>query len=200
MLARWWERLSHDRRVLLMALVAGAPGMAAAMLLLWLGDFAARVQWTLTTLLVGAWTVLTLALRDRIVRPLQTLANMLAALREGDFSIRARVRVHDAKDPLSLAYLEVNQLEEILREQRLGAVEATELLRKVLEEVDLAIFAFDERGQLRLVNRAGERLLELIAIGREREVRARAHGHRDARLELRGAAHERGQVHRRERG
>jgi two-component system nitrogen regulation sensor histidine kinase NtrY len=158
-LARWWERLSHDRRVLLMALVAGAPGMAAAMLMLWLGDFAPRVQWTLTTLLVGAWTVLTLALRDRIVRPLQTLANMLAALREGDFSIRARVRVHDAKDPLSLAYLEVNQIEEILREQRLGAVEATELLRKVLEEVDLAIFAFDEEGKLRLVNRAGERLL-----------------------------------------
>jgi PAS domain S-box-containing protein len=53
----------------------------------------------------------------------------------------------------------VNQLEDILREQRLGAVEATELLRKVLEEVDLAIFAFDEDGKLRLVNRAGERLL-----------------------------------------
>jgi PAS domain S-box-containing protein len=156
---RWWERLSHDRRVLVMGLAAGAPGMAAALLLLWLGEFAARVQWTLTTLLVGAWMVLTLALRDRIVRPLQTLANMLAALREGDFSIRARVRVQDAKDPLSLAYLEVNQLEDILREQRLGAVEATELLRKVLEEVDLAIFAFDEEGKLRLVNRAGERLL-----------------------------------------
>jgi two-component system nitrogen regulation sensor histidine kinase NtrY len=155
----WWERLSHDRRVVLMALAAGAPGMAASLLLLWLGEIAAQVQWTLTILLVGAWGVLTLALRDRIVRPLQTLANMLAALREGDFSIRARVRVQDARDPLSLAYLEVNKLEEILREQRLGAVEATELLRKVLEEVDLAIFAFDEDAKLRLVNRAGERLL-----------------------------------------
>src|SRR5690349_6738466 len=122
--------------MLLMALGAGAPGMTAALLLLWLGDFTPRVQWTLTTLLLGSWGTLTLGLRDRIVRPLQTLANMLAALREGDFSIRARVRVQDAKDPLSLAYFEVNKLEEILREQRLGAVEATELLRKVLEEVD----------------------------------------------------------------
>ena len=52
-----------------------------------------------------------------------------------------------------------HRLEEILREQRLGAVEATELLRKVLEEVDLAIFAFDEEQRLRLVNRAGARLL-----------------------------------------
>lgn len=159
MLRRWWERQSHDRRIVLMGLAAGAPGMAAALLLLWLGDFAARAQWTATVLLVGAWGVLTLALRDQVVRPLQTLANMLAALREGDFSIRARVREVNARDALSLAYLEVNQLEHILRNQRLGAVEATELMRKVLEEVDLAIFAFDEERKLRLVNRAGERLL-----------------------------------------
>ncbi len=159
MLRRWWERQSHDRRVLVMALAAGAPGMAAALLLLWTGDFTAQVQWTANVLLVGAWGALTLSLRDRVVRPLQTLANMLAALREGDFSMRARVRVDDARDPLSLVHLEVNQLEDILRHQRLGAVEATELMRKVLEEVDLAIFAFDEEKKLRLVNRAGVRLL-----------------------------------------
>ena len=70
--------------------------------------------------MLALWVVLTLLLRERIVRPLQTLSNMLAGLREGDFSIRARVG--DADDPLSLAYLEVNNLEEILREQRLGAV------------------------------------------------------------------------------
>jgi PAS domain S-box-containing protein len=82
---------------------------------------------------------------------------MLAALREGDFSIRARVG--DGSDPLSLAYLEVNALEEVLREQRLGAVEATETLRKVLEEIHVAVFAFGPEGTLRIVNRAGERLL-----------------------------------------
>ena len=82
---------------------------------------------------------------------------MLAALREGDFSIRARVG--DGSDALSLAYLEVNQLEEILREQRLGAVEATETLRKVLEEIDVAVFAFDPDEVLRIVNRTAEQLL-----------------------------------------
>ena len=97
-------------------------------------------------------------MREQVVRPLGTLANMLAALREGDFSIRARVE--DASDPLSLAYLEVNNLEEILREQRLGAVEATETLRKVLEEIDVAVLAFDPEETLRIVNRAGERLLD----------------------------------------
>jgi PAS domain S-box-containing protein len=107
--------------------------------------------------LVGLWLGVTAALREQIVRPLGTLANMLAALREGDFSIRARVT--DGSDALSLAYLEVNQLEELLRNQRLGAVEATETLRKVLEEIDVAVFAFDPEGTLRIVNRTAERLM-----------------------------------------
>jgi PAS domain S-box-containing protein len=106
---------------------------------------------------LGLWVGGTIALREHVVRPLGTLANMLAALREGDFSIRARVV--DATDPLSLVFHEVNALEETLRNQRLGAVEATETLRKVLEEIDVAVFAFDPEGTLRIVNRAGERLL-----------------------------------------
>ena len=131
--------------------------MAVALGFIWLEPLSARVQWTVTVALLASWAGITAAVREQVVRPLGTLANMLAALREGDFSIRARV--DDADDPLSLAYLEVNNLEEILREQRLGAVEATETLRKVLEEIDVAVFAFDPDGVLRIVNRAGERLL-----------------------------------------
>jgi PAS domain S-box-containing protein len=154
-----WSRIRHDRRVLLLALLAGAPGVAVALGLLWFGELGVGIQWALTLLLVGSWIAGSLAVRDHVARPLQTLSNMLAALREGDFSIRARVRVEDARDPLSLAFQEVNALEEVLREQRLGAVEASEILRKVLEEVDVALFAFDSEERLRLVNRAGERLL-----------------------------------------
>jgi two-component system, NtrC family, nitrogen regulation sensor histidine kinase NtrY len=131
--------------------------VATAVGLLWLGDFSPRLQWTASVALVAAWLGLAIALREQVVRPLGTLANMLAALKEGDFSIRARVG--DAADALSLAYLEVNALEETLRNQRLGAVEATETLRKVLEEIDVAVFAFGPEGALRIVNRAGERLL-----------------------------------------
>ncbi|HSG47831.1 MAG TPA: hypothetical protein VLA43_08480, partial [Longimicrobiales bacterium] len=136
----WWRRLGHDRRVFILAILAGLPGMGVALGFLWLEPLSARIQWTASVALLGAWVGVSVALREHVVRPLGTLANMLAALREGDFSIRARVG--DADDPLSLAYLEVNNLEEILREQRLGAVEATETLRKVLEEIDVAVFAF----------------------------------------------------------
>jgi PAS domain S-box-containing protein len=96
-------------------------------------------------------------LRERVVRPLQTLSNMLAALREGDYSIRARGA--EREDALGLALLESNLLGETLRAQRLGAMEATALLRTVMAEIDVAVFAFDETGRVRLVNRAGERLL-----------------------------------------
>ena len=74
---------------------------------------------------------------EQILRPLQTLSNMLSGLREGDFSIRARVPPDPAaNDALSLAYMEANALEEMLRDQRLGAVEASETLRKVLEAIE----------------------------------------------------------------
>jgi len=91
------------------------------------------------------------------VMPLQTLANLLAALRESDFSIRARSSRRD--DSLGEVTLEVNELAETLREQRLGAMEATNLLKKMMGEIDVAVFAFDDDETLRLVNRAGERLL-----------------------------------------
>lgn len=153
----WWRRLSHDQRVIALTILAGLPGVAVSLGFLWLGGYEPRVQWTGSIALVTVWVGVTAALREQIVRPLGTLANMLAALREGDFSIRARVT--DGSDPLSLAYLEVNQLEEVLREQRLGAVEATETLRKVLEEIDVAVFAFDPDETLRIVNRTAEHLM-----------------------------------------
>ena len=69
---------------------------------------------------------------------------------------RAAPRIADA---LGEVLREVNALGDTLREQRLGALEATALLRKVMEEIDVAVFAFDGAGALRLVNRAGERIL-----------------------------------------
>ena len=97
------------------------------------------------------------SLRVHVVTPLQTLANLLAALREDDFSIRGRTA--SADDPLGEVMTEVNALAETLHEQRLGAVEATALLRTVMEQIDVAVLAFDPGQRLRLVNRTGERLL-----------------------------------------
>jgi nitrogen fixation/metabolism regulation signal transduction histidine kinase len=149
--------LSHEQRVLGLALLAGLPGTFLALILLFTGDFAPRTQWTLTLFVVSCWLGFAFAVQNAVVRPLQTLSNLLAAFREEDFSFRARSpRVDDA---LGQAMTEVNALAETLRSQRLGALEATALLQKVMEEIDVAVFAFDGEHRLRLANRAGERLL-----------------------------------------
>ncbi|MGD0013159.1 MAG: ATP-binding protein [Bryobacteraceae bacterium] len=149
--------LRHERRVLILALAGGVPAAVVALVLLWTGDFTPRVQWTLTVLIVVCWAGFASATRNWVVRPLRTLSNLLAALREGDYSIRARGARPD--DALGEVIVEVNALGETLRAQRLGAVEATLLLRTVMSEIDVAIFTFDGQQRLRLVNRAGERLL-----------------------------------------
>lgn len=149
--------MSHDRRILVTALLTGFPGALVGLILLWSGDYTAKVQWTLTVVILGFWWGFAFTLRAWVVFPLQTISNLLAALREGDYSIRARgARRGDA---LGEVMLEVNALGETLREQRLGAMEATALLRTVMMEINVAVFAFDGEQCLRLVNRAGERLL-----------------------------------------
>jgi nitrogen fixation/metabolism regulation signal transduction histidine kinase len=149
---------SHEGRVVLLALLAGLPGSTVALIMLWSPSYSnTKVQWTLTVLIVGAWLGFALAVRERVVFPLQTLSNLLGALREGDYSVRGRSPRPD--DALGEVMREVNTLGSTLREQRLGAMEATTLLRTVMREIAVAIFAFDEKQRLRLVNRAGERLL-----------------------------------------
>ena len=123
----------------------------------WLSDWSVQARWTVIVVVVGCWLGFAMALRERAVRALQSIANLVGALREGDFSVRARGA--SASDDLGLAYLELNALGEMLRRQRLGALEASALLERVMGEVDVAVFAFDEAGSLRLVNRAGARLL-----------------------------------------
>ncbi len=149
--------IAYERRILIRALLAGFLGTATALVLLWTGHYEAKIAWTLTVIIIIAWLGFAFSAQNRITFPLRTLSNMLAALHEGDFSIRARgAQIPDA---LGEVMREVNALGETLRRQRLGALEATALLRKVVEEIDIAIFAFDSSDCLRLINRAGERLL-----------------------------------------
>ena len=151
------KRLRYERRIQLLGLAAGFPGSLIAILLLWFGDYSSQTAWTFTILIVIFWLGFAFSLRQRVVFSLQTLSNLLAAMREEDFSIRARGARSD--DALGEVMLEVNALSETLREQRLGALEATALLRTVIEEIDVAIFTFNSSRTLKLVNRAGERLL-----------------------------------------
>ena len=152
------RRLSHDQRVLLYALLAGLPAVITSCGVIWFGDgWSPKEQWTLTLLIGCCWLGFALAAQNLVIRPLHTMANLLSALREGDFAIRARGARRD--EPLGDVMAEINTLSRTLQDQRLGALEATALLRTVMEEINIAIFAFDGGRKLRLANHAAQLLL-----------------------------------------
>jgi nitrogen fixation/metabolism regulation signal transduction histidine kinase len=151
--------LAHDLHVFLLALLAGLPGSLIALVMLWTGDASTKLCWTLSVLVLGVYLGAAFAVRERVTRPLQTVANVLAAMREGDYSLRGRGA--RGGDPLAEVFLETNALGDTLREQRLGELEAGALLAQVMKEIDVAVLTFDVEGTLRFVNRAGEKLLGL---------------------------------------
>ena len=151
-------RLLYEKRIALFAILAAMPGVAFGTILIWTHDWSRDVKISFTVLEFFLWLVLTIALLDQIVRPLQTLTNVVGALREEDYSFRARgAAPNDAMGELAL---EINALADILTEQRIQTIEATALLRRVVEEIDAPLFTFDPDHVLRLMNAAGERLLQ----------------------------------------
>jgi PAS domain S-box-containing protein len=146
---------SHTRIYFLVLLAAGPAWLTASLFIFgWDAEPAARLSvFVLITivLLLGAGAVV-----RRFVRPLQSLANMLEGLREGDYSMRGRNT--DPEDAFGEVMIEANALSSTLYDQRLEALEAGVLLQKVIADVDIALFAFDGDGRLRLVNRAGAEL------------------------------------------
>lgn len=151
------SRFTYQRAIPLLAVLSGVPAVIAALLLVWTDDHASRTQWTVTVLVLGSWVAILIAMRDRLIRPLHAVSNMLEALREGDYSLRTRAPAKD--DALGLILHEVNQLASSFHNQRLDALEASNLLTRVMTVIDVALFAFDDEDRLRLVNRAGEDLL-----------------------------------------
>ncbi len=99
---------------------------------------------------------------DDAVRPIQTLANVVAALREEDYSFRARGASRE--DALGQLSLEINALADTLQAQRLSALEAVALLRRVIAEMDAPVLAFDQDARLRLLNPAAERVFSLLPV------------------------------------
>jgi two-component system nitrogen regulation sensor histidine kinase NtrY len=154
------RRLKYEHRILILSLLCGLGGSTISFFLLWYSDYTTNTRLTLTILIGFAWIGAAFAVQNKVVFPLRTLSNLLGALREGDYSLRLRgARLDDA---LGDVIWEANALAQLLREQRLGTLEATALLRKVMARIDVAMFGFDSHQRLHLVNDSGKRLLGRI--------------------------------------
>ncbi|UCG55926.1 MAG: hypothetical protein JSU70_13765 [Phycisphaerales bacterium] len=151
------RKMKYEHHILTGALLTGAVGSAVSLLFLWRADYTAGPKVAVTLLILATWLGFALSLRAKAVFPLRTLSNLLSALREGDFSLQ--VKGARRGDALGELIWEVNTLAESLREQRLGAVEATALLRKIMAQIDVAMFGFDADQRLQLANDSGKGLL-----------------------------------------
>jgi two-component system nitrogen regulation sensor histidine kinase NtrY len=154
-------RLRYERRVALYSLLVALPGIVVSGVLIWLQPWSTESKLILLLVELFVWWLMALALQELTIRPLQTLANVVGALREEDYSFRARGA--SSGDALGELRLEVNALASLLADQRVRAIEATTLLRRVVERVDAPLFAFGPSQILRLVNPAGEKLLQRAA-------------------------------------
>src|SRR3984957_12293767 len=152
-----------ERRIRILCLLIAAPAFVLAAILLW----QAKVSGSMAATLLGGAAFFSLIaaslLMEEIIRPLQTLANVVSALRESDYSFRARgSRQLDALGELAL---EINEFADMLQSQRLDELEASALLRCVISSMDAPVLAFDPEHRLRLINPAGERIFHLSTEG-----------------------------------
>jgi nitrogen fixation/metabolism regulation signal transduction histidine kinase len=165
------RRLSFERRLRLSLYLAGLPAFALLVFLLQVEKADASIQWILLPFFALTWMFAVSLLTEQVLRPLQTLANVVAALREDDYSFRARGgRRNDAMGDLAL---EINALAGMLQAQRAGAMEAMALVERVMKSMQAPVLAFDPDGNLKLLNSAAERVFDLSSGG---EVRGRPRG------------------------
>ena len=155
-------RLLYERRISVFALLVALPGLVVSGIFIWLQAWTLESKLALIFAELFVFWLLAMALQEQTTRPLQTLANVISALREEDYSFRARGAATD--DALGELSIEVNALADLLADQRIRAIEATALLRRVLGEIEVPLFTFDPDQNLRLVNSAGERLLQQPAV------------------------------------
>ena len=115
------------------------------------GGGAAEIGGVCAGLALG-WWIAGAYFFEQLTRPLQTLANVVAALKEDDFSFRARGAMRG--DSLGDLALEVNALAGMLQGQRSSAQDALTLVERVMTSMEAPVLAFHADGRLRLLNRA----------------------------------------------
>lgn len=148
-----WLRLS--------LLLMGLPTLALAWFWMHTQGADPSIVWLVLVMIVGVWMFITTVVMEQITRPLQTLANVVAALREDDYSFRARgASRNDAMGDLAL---EINALASGLQAQRASSLEAMALLERVLNSMQSPVLAFDPDGRLKLLNQAAEKMLQVSA-------------------------------------
>lgn len=151
-------RLPFGSKLLFSILAAGLPASSLCLILLWTGHYALDHKLEATALILVSWLGFSFSARKKFIYSIQVLSNVVASLREEDFSFRAAQTMEG--DALGELAIDINNLIRALQKERLGAVEASSLTRKVMAEAGVVILAFSPDGKVRLLSRAAAILLD----------------------------------------
>jgi two-component system nitrogen regulation sensor histidine kinase NtrY len=146
---------AFERRVLFGSWLVALPALAAVGLLLLRGVPERTMGWALAIAVVVITALIARWQHRRVVYPLYTLAGLLEALREGDYSMRGV-----QGGVLGDAIYDINALADRLQQERLHFEDSSRLLGKTLAALDSAVLVFDHEARLRLLNPAAQRLLK----------------------------------------
>ena len=145
---------AFERRVLLGNWLVALPALLGVAVLLLAGVPERELCWLLAGAVVVATALIARWQHRRVVYPLYTLAGLLEALREGDYSMRGV-----QGGVLGDAIYDVNALADRLQQERLQFEDSARLLGKTLAALDSAVLVFDHDARLRLLNPSAQRLL-----------------------------------------
>ena len=145
------------RRAWLFCLLLALPTLLFFAILVWQEHVPTSPAILLLICLLIYLLLISGSLIEGMMRPLQTLSNVVSSLREGDYSFRARGA--GSADAFGELASEINALADLLQKQRVRSLEATALLARILEVMHAPLFAFDRDESLQLVNNAGAQLL-----------------------------------------
>jgi len=153
------RRLSFERRLRLSLYLLGLPTLLFSCFFLLRHSVDISILCVVMVTLAVGWAFAVSLLMEQITRPMQTLANVVASLREDDYSFRARGGQRN--DALGDLALEINALASMLQGQRAGSLEAMALVERVMSSMQSPVLAFDRDGRLKLLNQAGEKAFGL---------------------------------------
>ncbi len=155
------SRWAFERRIIVLSVALTAPALMLGEWWIWRLELQGIWRGVAAAALLAILVALGSALRKSVIEPLRGLTNVVEAYRGGDYTIRSsRERPGDALGDL---VHEINNLGDTLHQQRLRALEATALLDKLINAIDIAVLAFDGEGRLRVHNPAAAQLLGLEA-------------------------------------
>jgi two-component system, NtrC family, nitrogen regulation sensor histidine kinase NtrY len=148
---RWAPRVAAPLLAIGMPIIAAFMAMTTA-------HCSARTMVTVGGALLLAWLWGAHALIAGLTRPVHVVANLLAAIREGDLSIRAAETLN-ASDAVGLVFHEMNLLADKLHRGQTEVAETSALLVKIVDEVDVAIVLLDQQQHISFLNPAAEKIL-----------------------------------------